>query len=113
MVVALPHQAEVQICRMRNPPLKVQARLIELSSFNVMYEWGQGALTMGQELGEALSGPPDPSDEELSYPSWEHMDITLEMPGKLPSGETRLGDLILHFDGASAKGQVGAGGYIV
>jgi ribonuclease HI len=35
------------------------------------------------------------------------------MPGRLPQGENKLGDLSLFFDGASGRGQVGAGGFLV
>lgn len=75
--------------------------------------WGEGALQVGEELGAALSEPPQKEDEELRCPKWIHEDIVVEMPGRLPSGEEKWGDLTLFFDGASGKGAIGAGGYVV
>jgi hypothetical protein len=110
--IALPHPAEVVVCGSSDPPLRIKAKLIELSSFGASFVWGEGALCVGGELGKLLSSPPDLGDEGLRCPEWSHEDFTLVMPGKLPSGENTAGDLTMHFDGACGK-TIGAGGYIV
>lgn len=60
-----------------------------------------------------MSEPPSEAEVELRCPKWAHEDITIEMPGRLPAGEEKWGDLTLFFDGASGKGSIGAGGYLV
>lgn len=46
--VALPMLAEVAVCNTKDPPLRIQAKLIELSSFGVSFCWGEGALQVGE-----------------------------------------------------------------
>lgn len=86
VTVALPHPAEVAVCHAKNLPLRIQAKLIELSSYRAEFTWGQGAITIGDELGAALSDPPGSDVEGLEQPQWEHSDRTIVMPGRLPQG---------------------------
>ena len=114
ITVILPHPAAVQCARVGDGLTpRLQARLVELSSYHCTYEVGDGAWAVGGVVGQ-LKGTV--SDEEVGD-LWQHEDIVLKRPesaAQLPA-DLIAGALKLHFDGACrtrASQKEGAGGFI-
>lgn len=114
IVVVLPHPAAVG-CTQPGAclPPRLQAHLVELSSFGCSYEVGDGAWAVGGAVPHLKSTEPDAKTSDV----WEHEDIQLRRPeaaAKLPP-DLIEGALRLHFDGACRRRQnqaVAAGGFI-
>jgi hypothetical protein len=81
--IMLPNPAELSMLATRELPVRIQAKLIELSSLGVSYGCGMGAWQLQGELGKVIMEPPEPVEERLDLPCWEHRDFELDFPAKL------------------------------
>ena len=93
--------------------IRLQARVIELSSYGCKFTCGDGAWAVSGAVARVARDAPasDPTPEPYT---WSYEDILIAKPRKptpLPHGVSAH-TLIIHFDGGY-KEQVGAGGFLL
>ncbi len=101
-----PHHTELTITQNKDLPNRLQARLVELTSFGCRFVAGQGS--WGTIVPAAMEDP------YPQAPHWEHKDIQLEAPLSAPKLEAVdiKTELKAHFDGG-CRSKMGSGGYAV
>lgn len=58
----LPDPAEVALVKCSDLPVRLQAKMIELSSLGVKFECGAGAFQLQGELARVIETPPEHPD---------------------------------------------------
>ena len=110
MFIAIPYRAHATALRpTASQPLRIQAKLIELSGHQATVIDGQGAWQVAGEVGRAQSGEQDTTTSEIP-----HEDITLARPCFdvcIPEIAYQEG-VRLYFDGGARKTGVGYGGFL-
>ena len=111
LIIVLPDAIDAVAARTKDPPLRLQARLVELSSVRAEFTTGEGSWGLLRNLKESLE-PPPLGDEPVEKPVWAHEDIDLKYPSAKPEAYDVDGAWVLHFDGGCRKGQ-GSGGFVL
>ena len=76
LIVVLPYAAETDVLSGWQLPARLQARLVELSSFNCKYETGEGAWAIQDRVMKLA----DAAQEEETGKIWDHIDIMIRRP---------------------------------
>ena len=113
LTIIYPHAAEVTCMSLQDLPIRLQACLVELSSYGCTFACGDGAWAVSGAVARLAREAPtnDPTPERHT---WQHQDIVLAKPKKpspRPTGASTH-TLIIHFDGGF-KERVGAGGFLL
>ena len=111
LTIVLPDAVDVAVTGAKEPPLRLQARLVELSAVKAKFTTGEGAWGLLEGLGESLESPPD-GEKPAAAPVWEHQDVTLRYPSSHPEAVDLAGAWTLYFDGGCRKG-LGSGGFVL
>ena len=83
LTIVLPDAVDVAAARTKEPPLRLQARLVELSSVGAKFTTGQGAWGLLKDLAAVTEDPPS-GEEPLETPVWAHEDVDLVYPSARP-----------------------------
>ncbi len=76
LTIVLPSPVDAAVARTKEPPLRLQARLVELSAVKAHYTTGKGAWGLLQDLQQCIEEPPA-GEEPVEAPVWVHEDINL------------------------------------
>lgn len=109
--IVLPSAVEATVAKGKDPPLRLQARLVELSSVGARYTTGQGAWGLLEDLATLREEPPTGEVSDAA-PHWEHQDVVIRYPAGTPEAADIAGAWVLHFDGGCRKNH-GAGGFVL
>ena len=114
--MVLPSPVAAATCKLPDLPVRVQARLVELSCYGAKVEAGCGAWALGDDMAGVM---PDPA--EVAAPAgapsqglWEHRDVDIPMPTSLLDDAHSVGlqgAVVAHFDGG-CRHKLGVGGYL-
>ena len=111
LTVVLPDAVEAAVTRAKDPPLRLQAHLVELGAVSARFTTGKGAWGVLEKLKEGLE-PPPAGEDQVERPIWVHEDIDLAYPASRPEAVDVEGAWVLHFDGGCRQG-LGTGGFIL
>ena len=112
VIIVLPFAAEVACAQSSNLHPRLQARIIELSAYECVFEAGDGAWEV---LGQIARTKWEPLIEDDLQPKfWEHEDKVLRRPKTITSEQLKKNTegYRLYFGGGCSKAQ-GYGGYVL
>ena len=111
--IIYPHAAEVACLSLSDLPLRLQARLLELSSYGCTFAFGEGAWAVSGAVARLARETPS-TDPTPELHTWPHEDFIISKPQKSNTIPVDIADtsLICHFDGGYKK-SVGAGGFLL
>ena len=113
--IVLPSMAEAMCVQLGGLPPRLQAKLVELSSYQCSFEAGQGAWNVMAALKEVAAAAPEPPETQVEQKMWEHPhDIPIKRPKKKPdwTPASKQRGWRLFFDGGCKDG-LGCGGFVL
>ena len=110
-VIVLPNASEATCAQFIDMPVRLQACIVELLSYNCSFESGDGAWVVQGRIAQELAT----SEKDERTPAWIHeKDIPIQMPSTLPALEESScpSTYSIFFDGGCLQ-YLGSGGYMV